>query len=135
MDLLVNAHARYLRYQHDGTMSDDFDDLYRFLYCSPVATIEIEYFLQDRLLGVSIADQSSEALSSVYMYFDPDFARRSLGVYSVLREIDYCRETGRPYYYLGFYVKNCSKMDYKARFRPYEMLNADYEWVRSAAGD
>ena len=129
-------YARYLRHQHDGTMSDDFDDLRRFLYCSSVTTIEIEYFLQERLLGVSIADQSSEALSSVYMYFDPDFAHRSLGIYSALREIEYCRKSGRPYYYLGFYINNCSKMDYKAGFRPYEVLDSEHNWVRStAAGD
>ncbi len=123
-------YSSYLQYQHDGTMSDEYKDLHNFLYTSPVKTIEIDYYLNDRLVGVSIADRSRETLSSVYMYFDPAFAHRSLGTYSVLWEIDYCRKSGILYYYLGFYVKNCNKMSYKAGFHPHQLLSCDNQWLR-----
>lgn len=123
-------YARYLELRHDGTMSDKREDLHDFLFQSPVDSIEIDYFLQDRLVGVSIADRTSEMLSSVYMYFDPSHARRSLGTFSALWEIDYCRRSHIPYYYFGFYIRNCSKMSYKAGFRPCEVLTSDYQWVR-----
>ena len=128
-------YRRYLEFQHDGTMSDSYQSLHTFLYSSPVATLELEYRLGDRLIGVAIADRSADMLSSVYMYFEPAYAARSLGTYSALWEIDYCRQAGIPHYYFGFYIKYCNKMSYKARFQPCEVLNDDGQWVRySEAG-
>jgi arginine-tRNA-protein transferase len=122
-----NLYSRYLDYQHD-TRSDCPDDLFNFLYASPVQSIEFTYLLDGALIGVSIADRSETTLSSVYMYFDPRFADRSLGRYSILWEIDFCRNHDLPYYYLGYYVKDCTKMSYKASIHPHEMLNPDGSW-------
>jgi arginine-tRNA-protein transferase len=64
------------------------------------------------------------------MYFDPAFARQSVGTYSILWEIEYARKLGLPHYYLGYYVAESDTMSYKARFRPNEMLVADNHWIR-----
>ena len=106
---------------------EEFDD---FLYTSPVDTLEFKYYLGRRLVGVSLVDRSPRSLSSVYMYFDPDHSRRSLGTYSILWEIDYCRRSGILYYYLGFYVADCRAMAYKARFRPCAVLEDRRHWVK-----
>ena len=123
-------YSRYLAFQHDDTMTDDWDDMVNFLYVSPVDTIEIDYYLGESLVGVSFADRSAETLSSVYMCFDPQHAGRSLGTFSVLWEIDYCRRQGMPFYYLGFYVAGARTMAYKSKFGPNEVLNERFEWVR-----
>lgn len=125
-------YRRYLEFQHDGTMSDSYQSLHSFLYSSPVDTLELEYRVGDRLIGVAIADRSADMLSSVYMYFEPACAARSLGTYSALWEIDYCRQAGIPYYYFGFYIKYCNKMSYKAKFQPCEVLDDAGQWVRYA---
>ncbi|MDR1625552.1 MAG: arginyltransferase, partial [Spirochaetia bacterium] len=52
----------------------------------------------------------------------PEFARRSLGVFSVLREIELARSMGLEHYYLGFMVEGSPKMAYKAAFRPHQRL-------------
>lgn len=122
-------YQRYLGARHDGAMCDDYESLQQFLYTSPVDTVEFRYYLQDALVGVSIADCSAQALSSVYMYFDPDCSRRSLGMFSVLWEIEHCRRQGLPYYYLGFYIKDCRTMTYKSRFAPHQLLTPEYQWI------
>jgi len=119
----------YLDFQHDQTMSRDRQDMAQFLYESPVDTIEFCYYLGRQLVGVSVADRSRCTLNSVYMYFDPQHHRRSLGTYSALWEIDYCRRAGMAYYYLGFCVAGCRKMAYKSRFEPCQMLDATHTWV------
>lgn len=122
-------YRRYLEAQHDDSMARSYEAFCEFLYDSPMETCEFQYRLDGRLIGVSIADRLPLGLSSVYMYFDPDFAERSLGTFSVLWEIDYCRRAGLGCYYLGFYVAGSTTMSYKARFRPNEILVGDDRWV------
>ena len=121
--------VRYLEYQHDDTMARTFEAFEGFLYDSPLDTLEFRYLLGERLIGFSIADQCPGGLSSVYMCFDPDFADRSLGTLSVLREVEHCRRQALPYYYLGYHVTGSRTMEYKSRFRPNEILSAKGCWV------
>ncbi len=123
-------YTRYLAHQHDGAMSAEFDAYVEFLYDSPFETVEFVYRIGDRIVGVSLADGCADGLSSVYMYFDPDQGRRSLGTFSILWEIDECRRRGLHYYYLGYFVAGCRTMAYKSRFRPNQVLVANRRWVR-----
>lgn len=83
-------------------------------------TVEVRYRIGDRLVGVSILDFGRKAASSVYHYFDPDEAKRSIGVYSAMKEIEICRRSGIDWYYLGYYVADCSRLSYKAGYWPHE---------------
>lgn len=85
-------------------------------------TVEFSYWHQDRLVAAAIADTGDRAVSAVYCYYDPTFKLLSLGTYSVLRHVEFCRSTNRPYLYLGFFIAQSPHMSYKARFRPHERL-------------
>lgn len=128
-DEKYELYCHYLDAQHDRTMSRSFETFQEFLYDSAIETLEFRLLLGERLVGVSIADRWSSGLSSVYMYFDPEFGTRSLGTYSILWEIDYCRRQGLPHYYLGYYVAGCDAMAYKSRFRPNELLVGPGRWI------
>jgi len=123
------VYRRYLDAQHDESMSRGYESFRDFLYDSPTETVEFRYRVEGRLMGVSIADRLPLGLSSVYMYFDPEFSERSPGTFSVLWEIDYCRRAGMKYYYLGFFVAGSTTMSYKSRFRPNDILIGDDRWV------
>ena len=94
-------------------------------------TIEMRYFHRDRMVGIGVVDLGRTAASSVYFYFDPDpeVARLSPGVFSVLQEIELCRRTGREHLYLGLYVEDCRHLSYKANYVPHERL-FDGDWRR-----
>ncbi|MBK8207476.1 MAG: arginyltransferase [Planctomycetes bacterium] len=129
-----DVYKRYLAAQHDKSpQGADEDSLREFLYSSCVASIEVEYRdPQGRLLGVSICDISRRSMSSVYHFFEPAEAKRSIGVFSVLSEIELCRRKKIPHYYLGYWVKGCSTMEYKQHYRPFELL-VNGKWQRSPA--
>ncbi len=91
-----------------------------FLVDSCVPVREIRYLLAGKLVAVSILDFGARSVSSVYHYFDPDVADRSIGVYSVLKEIELTRELGLEWYYLGLYVEGCRALRYKAGYFPHE---------------
>lgn len=128
-DAKFDLYRRYLDSQHDGSMSRDVDAFRDFLCASPTTSFEFQYFLGDRLIGVSLMDQVPSGLSSVYMYFDPETSSRSPGTLSILHEIQYCVDHKMQYYYLGYLVSGCGKMEYKSRFTPFEILVSEQRWL------
>ena len=89
---------------------------------SCVNTIEFLYYIENKLICVSILDKGELDYSSVYVYFDPDYGRRSLGTFSALYELEWMRTQKLRYYYLGFYVKDCTRLNYKSQYYPHDRL-------------
>ncbi len=83
---------------------------------------------KNELLGVAITDELADGLSMVYSFFLPSVRKRSMGTYMVLDHIRRAQECGDSYVYLGYWVAGCTKMDYKARFKPLEVLGPD-GWI------
>ena len=71
-----------------------------------------------------------EAVSTVYCYFEPDMPARSLGTFNILWSIEYCKQLDVPHLYLGYFIRDCRKMNYKIRFRPCELLDLKGNWQR-----
>lgn len=121
---------RYLCARHpDGGMDDARpDDFARFLYTawSPTRFIELRH--RGRLVALAVTDFCAAGLSAVYTFFDPDENARGLGTLAILRQIQLAREQGLSHLYLGFWIEGHPKMDYKARYRPLEILR-DGAWV------
>ncbi|MEM8874785.1 MAG: arginyltransferase [Planctomycetota bacterium] len=127
----------YRRYYAQWHGRDDHsrEDLERFLYDSPVHTIDMLY--RDgtgKLLGVGVCDVSPLTFSSVYFYFDPAEKRRSLGTFGAITEIRRAAQLHLRHYYLGYWIPGCGQMAYKNRFKPYEILHTDGIW-RSSGDD
>ncbi len=99
------------------------DFLFNF-YQASCPGVQSEYYRGGRLLAVGFLDRSSQALSSVYFIFRSEFAHRSPGIYSVLREIELAGTLDLAYYYLGYHVGGCPRMEYKAGFNPHQR----YSW-------
>jgi arginine-tRNA-protein transferase len=96
---------------------------YRHYYVrSCVDTQEVRYLIGDRLVAVSLLDLGKGSASSMYHYFDPEESARSLGVYSVLKEIELLKGQGFSWYYLGQWVQGCRSLAYKAQYHPHQRL-------------
>lgn len=124
----------YLRYQRarhpGGGMDHDSREQYQhFLLHSNVATDLLEFRQHDQLKMVSLVDRLEDGMSSVYTFYDADDQGASYGTYSVLWQIERCRELGLRHLYLGYWIAESAKMAYKASFRPIEGLLAG-SWTR-----
>ncbi len=95
---------------------------------SPFPHEEWCYYLGDRLIGVGYVDVLPAGLSAIYFFYEPEERERSLGTYNVLCVIDEAARRGLPHVYLGYFVAGCRSLEYKARFRPNETLDATGEW-------
>lgn len=116
---LYNRHKleRALSRTGDAT---DAEGYRQFLVDTCVDTREVQYWLGDALIGVSLLDFGKESVSGVYHFFDPSHAERSIGVYSKLKEIELTAREGRRWFYLGLYVAECGSLSYKASYRPHQ---------------
>lgn len=83
---------------------------------------EVLYFDGDRLIGVDLIDILPSGISSIYFYYDPEYADRSLGKYSLLHQIALAQERGLPWIYLGYYVQGCQSLEYKRSYAPLRQL-------------
>ena len=129
-DEKYDIYRRYMKYQHSDSPQDvTKEGLAKSTYCLLPSSAEIQYCLGDKIIGITIADIIPyKAFSSVYHFFDPDFAHRSIGTLSMIAEISLCGQLQIPFFYPGLWVQGCRKMEYKTRFRPYQLL-IDGVWV------
>lgn len=81
------------------------------------------------LLGVAVFDRLHDGLSAVYTFFDPDAEKRGLGVFAILKLVELAAEENLSWVYLGYWLPEHPKMDYKRRFRPLEILLGN-RWQR-----
>lgn len=79
--------------------------------------------LEDKLVACCVVDIYYDGLSAIYSYFDPDQDKRSLGRFMVLALISQGLQMELPYTYLGYWIKESNKMNYKANYQPLEVFD------------
>ncbi len=83
---------------------------------------ELQYYAKGRLVGVALADVTPNALTSIYFYHHPAWRPKSPGVFSILQQVAYAKQLDLTHQYLGYWVPGSASMDYKAQYRPHEIL-------------
>ena len=125
-----HLYERYISLRHaDGDMYPASEDQYRSFLLSPWSnSLFLSLYEGERLLSVAVTDKQPQGLSAIYTFFEPREEARSLGVLSILKQIELCQELELPYLYLGYWIKDCDKMSYKTQYRPTE-LYVNNRWV------
>ena len=94
-------------------------------HTGPCDCLEFRCRIAGQLVAASFLDTGAASVSSVYAVFDPGMSRRSLGILTMLREIEWAADHGMKNYYPGYTSLGPGVYDYKKRFRPLQK----YDWA------
>ncbi len=126
-----HLYEKYINTRHqDGDMYPASSDQYQsFLLTCRKDSLFLEVRQQEKLLAVMICDRLLNGLSAVFTFFEPDMPKRSLGTFAILWQIKVAQRLKLNYLYLGYWIQDCQKMNYKTQFAPLELLCSD-GWQR-----
>jgi len=119
-------YANYVELRHkDGDMYPPSREQFTsFLVEGAMDSWFLEMRIDGALIGLAAIDSLDDGLSAIYTVFDPTYEHRSLGTFAVLWQIEETKRRNLPHLYLGYWIKQCRKMNYKTRFRPIEALRS-----------
>jgi arginyl-tRNA--protein-N-Asp/Glu arginylyltransferase len=111
-----DLYQRYLTFV-DGSRAET---LYKFLYddgdnLGLFDTWEVSIWNGNDLIAFSWFDLGAQSAESLIGVFEPEFAAYGLGLYTMLRELQFTSQTGRRFFYPGYVLPGDPSMDYKLR--------------------
>ena len=120
-------HRHKQRFDHNIPESI-YDFVPRDATVAPSETKELCAYKNGSLFAASYFDLGARTASGIYAIFDPSEASRSLGIFTMLKEIEYAIDAGKEFYYQGYSYEGESFYDYKKRFQGTEMFDWNGNW-------
>jgi|TARA_B110001469_G_scaffold113794_1_gene117370 arginyl-tRNA--protein-N-Asp/Glu arginylyltransferase len=128
---IYNLYANYINQRHsDGDMYPPSLEQFKSFLCQGPAASNTRFIcfrLEQKLLAVAVIDMLPKGLSAIYTFFDPAYDVRSLGRLAVLWQIRWAQSQAMDFVYLGYWIKACQKMAYKAEYQPLQVFE-DLVW-------
>ena len=127
----IDLYEQYITSKHPESegMQEAEDTFDNFLFSRWSEAFAIEYREpSNQLVCVSICDPVEHGWSAVYTFYDLEYAQRSLGTFSILTQIELLKDRKLDYLYLGYWIRDCKKMNYKTNFKPCEGF-INEQWV------
>ncbi len=124
---LFDRHKR--RFKH-GVPDSIFDFLSRDAASVPCEAKEVCVYNGENLIAASFFAVGENAISAIYGMFAPEETSRSLGIFTMLKEIEYAIENGKEFYYQGYCYEGESFYDYKKRFSGIEAFDWNGKWQK-----
>lgn len=128
-------YENYVKSRHPGGGMDepDNDKYLEFLTSDWSRTEFFEFREGKQLLGIAATDIVINGLSAVYTFFNPlpELQKRSLGVFSIIWQAEEAQRRGMKWLYLGYWIRDCNKMNYKEKYQPLEYFY-NHQWNETA---
>ena len=129
--LNITAESQRLFDRHKSRFKNHVpDSIHDFVSASGIHSFETKQLSVRKgseLIAESYFDVGGSSLSGVYGTFDPRYSNRRLGIFTLLKEIEYALDERKDFYYLGYSYAGRSFYDYKKKFRSSEY----FDWKRN----
>lgn len=82
----------------------------------------------DRLVAVSYFDMGERSMASLIGLQHPDYRKYGLGIFTMLKEIEFGQSAGFKWYYPGYVLDLPSDFDYKLELGDFEYYTPSKRW-------
>lgn len=128
-ELLYDNHKhRFRGYLQDTLLTFLKGENEEWHHLSIFDTYEVCIYDNERLIGFSLFDVGEVAIASILGVFDEYYHQYSIGLFTMLQEIEYAQSLGYEYYYPGYILSNTRVFDYKLRVGTMEFYNHHQQW-------
>ncbi|MFZ6051541.1 GNAT family N-acetyltransferase [Halocola ammonii] len=110
-------HSSLSDFLHAGFMDTVFD------------TKQVEVYDGEELVAVSYFDVGFRSMASLLCLYDKDYSKDSLGIFTMLHEVEYAKDQGIHWYYPGYVLDKSSSFDYKLGLGEYEFYHTNKKWL------
>lgn len=111
------------------------DYLFATMEMVPYNTKQLEVRFEGKLIALSIIDIGLSSIASILGLYDLNFKEYSLGNYTMLKEMEFAKDSGLKWYYPGYILDQESSFNYKLKFSECQYMNEDSEWLPFSAYD
>ncbi|WP_116126517.1 hypothetical protein [Lewinella sp. IMCC34183] len=126
---LLHVNRLYMREHPDKTREDLEYNVYNEDGQQVLGTHLLRVYEGERLVAFSYFDVGRRVMYTKAGIYDPAYASASLGLYTMLLEVELGLERDFTYYYPGYYSPTFPAFDYKLRLGPMEYRDiASGEW-------
>lgn len=122
---LFERHAQRLQHHRPASIYGFFSF---FSNMMPGFGLQFDVFKDKQLLATSFTHLGQESMVGAYGIHDPAEDRRSLGTFTMLKEIETAIASNRTYYYPGLVYDLPSEFDYKLNFNNLEYFDWWGNW-------
>jgi arginine-tRNA-protein transferase len=91
------------------------------------SSMQTEIREDGKLIAFSIFDCGDEAIQSVSGIYDPEYADYSLGLFTMVLEVEYGLKNGYTYFYPGYIAPGRPVFEYKLRTKGTEFYEPDQD--------
>ncbi|MDF1815238.1 MAG: hypothetical protein P1V20_23765, partial [Verrucomicrobiales bacterium] len=127
---MVTPHREDM-FQHFRTYfkGEFYESLQSALYCYQSRTEsifdsrEITFYLDGKMIGFSYFDVGENSIASILNIYSDEYMQYSLGMYSILLQLEWCQQNGKKYYYPGYAMPENPRFNYKLRIGGIEYLD------------
>jgi len=122
---LFERHAERFSHNKPSTIYGFFSPWSSIMPCQGM---QFDVFDGGKLVAASYFHLGKRSMAGNYGIFDPEVTSRSLGLFTMLKEIELAKHLGLSYYYPGFVYDIPSEFDYKLNFNNLEYFDWWGNW-------
>lgn len=115
------------------------NSLHDFLYSgfrnTVFDTYEVSVYDENKLIACSYFDLGEKSVASLLGIHDPEYGQYSLGIFTMLMEIEFAKLNEFKWYYPGYILNENKGFDYKLRLGNYEYYNSNKRWAQFSQFD
>jgi arginine-tRNA-protein transferase len=130
-DARIDTENTELFAKHSARFTENVPESLEYVIAAVPPCRVVEFQVRDGgcLIASSFVGLGFDSASSLYGVHDPTVDRRSIGIFTLLLEVQFAIETALTFHYLGYAYDVQSHYDYKKDFHAMEYLEWGQGWL------